>query len=201
MKQELTQQQTALKSAKNGLTSYLKTLHTSKFDTIEKTIDSELPSLVKMNKQFGSHEVIKAVAKMLIETVGFFNVPKLTDVQVKITVELICEEHYYLNFADIQLCFKNAMKGKYGELYNRIDGQVIMIWLNKYVEERFTISEERSYQKHSSLTSHEKERQYDGFVDKLWGEHIEQAARRKPNPSPITSNQKFNKKTKKWEVK
>jgi len=151
-----------------------------------------------MNKQFGSHEVIKQVAKMLIETVGFFNVPKLSDIQVKMTVELICEEHYYLNFSDIQLCFKNAMKGKYGELYNRIDGQVIMIWLNKYVEERFEISEERSYQKHDALTSHEKERKYEGFVDRLKeaGEKIN-----KFKPKPISSNQKYNEKTKKWEVK
>lgn len=178
--------------------TWLKVALTGKFDTVEKAIDSKLPSLVKINKDLGSTEVLKAVISMIVRTTEFFNVPKLTNMQIKMTAEMICKEYYYLNFADINLCFENAMKGKYGELYNRIDGQVIMIWLDKYTTERIELSEQRSYLKHSSLTAHEKERQYDGLIDRLKreGENIN-----KIKLVPISSNQKFNKKKNKWEVK
>ena len=182
----------------SGLTNCLKTLQSRNFNTVEKAIDSKTPSLVKINKVLGNREVVKAIAVMIINTTEFLNVPKLTDVQIKMTAEFIYEEFYFLNVADLHLCFKNGMKGKYGELYNRIDGQIIIRWLKEYENERIEFAENRSYQKHSSLTSHEKERQYDGFVDRLKvaGEKIG-----KIKSAPISSNQKYNKKTKKWEVK
>ena len=126
-----------------------------------------MPSLVKINKVLGNQEVVKVIATIIINTAEFLNVPKLTDVQIKMTAEFIYEEYDYLNIADLNLCFKNAMKGKYGKLFNRLDGQIIMMWLEEYRVERDEFAEERSYQKHMALTSHEKERQYDGFVDRL----------------------------------
>lgn len=204
MKQELTQHQTALKSTKSSLENFLKIANTGNFDTIEKALDSKLPSIALMQKKYGN-KVMEMVAEMVVGTIEFFNVPKLSAMQVKMTTKFICgsgeDEYDYLNFADINLCFENGMRGKYGKLFNRVDGQIILMWLDKYALERAKLIEERVYQKHDALTAHEKERKYDGFIDKLWGDHIEQRARRKPNTSPISDNQKFNKKTLKWEVK
>ena len=52
--------------------------------------------------------------------------------QVATTVDLIIEEYPYMKTDDFKLCFKNAMKMKYGENYNRIDGSIIMGWLREY---------------------------------------------------------------------
>ena len=49
----------------------------------------------------------------------------MSDTQVAMTVDLIIEEYPYMKTDDFKLCFKNAMKMKYGESYNRIDGQLL----------------------------------------------------------------------------
>lgn len=56
--------------------------------------------------------------------------------QVKQTVLMIVEEYHYFKPEDFKLCFKKAMKGHYGKLYDRIDGPVIFEWLNQYDFER-----------------------------------------------------------------
>jgi len=45
-------------------------------------------------------------------------------------------EFYWLKPEDFKLCFNNAKTGKYGQLYNRLDGSVIFEWLNNYQNER-----------------------------------------------------------------
>jgi len=174
------------------LMNCLKTLQSSNFNTVEKAIDSKSPSLAKINKVLGNQEVVKAIAKMIINTTEFLNIPKLTDIQIKMTAEFIYEDYNGLNIADINLCFKNGMKGKYGKLFNRIDGQIILMWLSEYTGERAEFAENRSYQRHIALTGHEKDRQYEGYVDKL-----EREVKRfnKPERKHI-SHEKFFKKAK-----
>lgn len=52
------------------------------------------------------------------------------------TIQLIIEDFYYFNIEDFKLCFNNAKRGKYGKVYDRIDGNIIYEWLQKYSEER-----------------------------------------------------------------
>ena len=61
--------------------------------------------------------------------------------QVATTVDLIIEEYPYMKTDDFKLCFKNAMKMKYGENYNRIDGSIIMGWLREYNKERCAVAD------------------------------------------------------------
>ena len=41
-----------------------------------------------------------------------------------------------------------SKKGYYGQIYDRLDGQIIFLWLNTYTENRFNIAEEQSYRNH-----------------------------------------------------
>lgn len=80
---------------------------------------------------------------LVVDAVLFFNVGKSMDAdQVKQTVQLILEEYYYFKPEDFKLCFKKAMKGHYGKVYDRIDGPVIFEWLNQHDFERTQIVEE-----------------------------------------------------------
>lgn len=56
------------------------------------------------------------------------------------TIRLIVEDFYYFNVEDFKLCFNNAKRGKYGKVYDRIDGNVIYEWLQKYSEERTQVA-------------------------------------------------------------
>lgn len=51
-------------------------------------------------------------------------------------LELIIETYPRLRISDVILIFKRAKIGHYGELYNRLDGPVVLSWFRKYEEER-----------------------------------------------------------------
>lgn len=76
--------------------------------------------------------------------------------QVAMTVDLIIEEYPYMKTDDFKLCFRNAMKMKYGENYNRIDGQIIMSWLREYNKERCSIADSQSWNEHKSHMADEQ---------------------------------------------
>lgn len=90
--------------------------------------------------------------------------------QVAMTVDLIIEEYPYMKTDDFKLCFKNAMKMKYGENYNRIDGSIIMGWLRDYNKERCAVADNQSWNIHKNNLS-EVARSTDGlFYDEYRSE-------------------------------
>ena len=92
----------------------------------------------------------------------------MSDVQVAMTVDLILEEYPYMQTDDLKLCFKNAMKLKYGQIYNRIDGQVVMSWLKTYDIERAEKADIDSYNKHKDIVSKEESGlYYDEYLAEL----------------------------------
>ena len=81
----------------------------------------------------------------------YFNVGKtLNDVQVATISNLIVEEYSYFMPDDFKLCFNRAKKGKYGKVYDRIDGQVIFDWLNAYSKERIAHFDEKNMCEHNN---------------------------------------------------
>lgn len=63
------------------------------------------------------------------------------------TVEIIDENFYYFSPDDFRKCFRGAMSGKYGKIYNRLDGAVIMEWLRAYDIERTELIVKEQMQK------------------------------------------------------
>jgi predicted transcriptional regulator len=67
--------------------------------------------------------------------------------QIEMTIELIQENFYYFSPDDFRKCFRGAMSGKYGKIYNRLDGAVIMEWLRAYDIERTELIVKEQMQK------------------------------------------------------
>lgn len=89
------------------------------------------------------------IAHMIIDLVKFLNVGKTMNAeQVAQTAEIILYDYAYLKVEDFKLCFSKAKKGLYGKTYDRIDGQVILDFLNTYVEERIREADNQSYNDH-----------------------------------------------------
>ena len=80
----------------------------------------------------------------------------MNDIQMAQTADLILEEFYYLNIEDFKLCFNMAKSGKFGKVYDRIDGMVIMDWLSTYLNMRIETVVSGNEQKHASIKSQEK---------------------------------------------
>lgn len=103
-------------------------------------MDSTKPSLSVIKRTKGEEAATRIVSEFIMAANDFFNVSvKMSPTQVAITSEMVVEKYYYLRVAEIKLCFRNAMFGEYGEIYNRIDGSVIFSWLQKYDASRTSI--------------------------------------------------------------
>ncbi len=91
----------------------------------------------------------KTVLVFLINDISeFLNIKEtLNTNQILSTVDLIIEEYGYMKPEDFKLCFNQAKKGYYGQVYNRIDGQVILSWLKEYAIERVEYFENHNTRK------------------------------------------------------
>lgn len=105
----------------------------------------------------------------------------MTPYQVEMTTELIEETFYYFSPEDFRKCFRGAMSGKYGKIYNRLDGAVIMEWLRAYDIERTEIivreQMERNKQEAKEIMSTES---FNGAMKKLIDELATKTKRKEP---------------------
>jgi len=102
-----------------------------------------------LKRELGDMHVKAILTIIIIDLVKFFNIGKsMNDEQVGQTIQLIQDEFWMLKPEDFKLCFNNAKKGLYGKVYDRIDGQIIIEWLKKYLNERMNYSEQESIRRY-----------------------------------------------------
>lgn len=81
--------------------------------------------------------VITALVSQIIRTANFFNLSRpMSEDQAIETGYLLLDKYPYETIEDFVIMFNRAKTGKYGELYNRLDGQVIFSWMEKYLDEK-----------------------------------------------------------------
>lgn len=109
-------------------------------------VASRTPTLAKIKNEISLADARALLSIAVCEVCDFFNVGKnMSDTQVAITVDLILEEYWYLKLEEIKYCFRRAMRRE--KLYDRLDGNIIMGWLEQYdaerTEEAVRLSEQR----------------------------------------------------------
>ena len=116
---------------------------------IEDVVDSPVPSVVSIVKECGENVARAALVILITDLLSFFNVENtMSAEQVATTINLLMDEYYYLKLDDFKMCFKRVMLGKYGRVYNRIDGQMILEWVHTYLMERTEVADNLSYNAH-----------------------------------------------------
>lgn len=136
-----------------------------------------MPALATLSRERGEAIARSVLVLIVNDMLDFFNAGNdMNDRQVALTVDFILDEYPYMQADDITLCFRNAMKGKYGKLYNRIDGQIIMGWLREYNRERCTVAEEQSYNEHKAYLS-DAARPTDGMFYSEYRAELERRAK------------------------
>lgn len=144
----LPQEENRLVALKTSPEQYCKMLQPK---TIEDVFLSSEPAIGTITRKLGETKSRAAVVLLLADALEFFNATEtMSDIQVAMTVDLIMEEYPYFKMDDLKLCFKNAMKMKYGRIYNRIDGQVIMSWFRDYNKERCAAADNQSWNEHKA---------------------------------------------------
>ena len=112
--------------------------------------DSILPSLALCKRELG---LIGARAVLFIiishEANQYNTGQNMDENQMATLVDDVLDLFYFLKIDDLKLCFDNARIGRYGQVF-RLDGSVVLSWLEKYKNERLNQADEVSYQQHNS---------------------------------------------------
>lgn len=115
--------------------------------TAKEAMNHGTPSLAGIKRQMIVFDPEKGdllakafLTAIITDLVMFFNVGKtMNQSQVVQVVEMIQTDCYFLKPSELKYCFDNAKTGKYGTVYDRIDGNVIFGFIDKYLEERMGI--------------------------------------------------------------
>lgn len=90
-------------------------------------------SLTRLAKEQGEDKPIDLISILIIEVLEWYNVKNsMSDNQILEVAYMLFSEFKHYNIYDIGLCFKNGKTGKYGKVYDRIDGGVLFEWLRLY---------------------------------------------------------------------
>lgn len=94
-------------------------------------------TLRQASKQMGERSLVKILVTLIVRTTNYFNVSKpMTEEQTIETAYLLLDTYPAETVEDFILMFSNGKKGKYGELFNRFDGQIIFQWMSEYLDQK-----------------------------------------------------------------
>ena len=96
-------------------------------------LDHKPKSLSKLAKENGDEKLTDLISLHIIEVLEWFNVKNsMSDNQILDAAFMLYNEFKHYNMYDIGVCFKQGKTGKYGKVYDRIDGGVLFEWLRLY---------------------------------------------------------------------
>ena len=115
---------------------------------IQETFNGSSPSLATLKKYQSEMVAALILCKIIKQTASFFNVGgAINDQQIQETAVLIMDTYHFLNITDFVLCFKMAKQGKFGKLFDRLDGAIVLGWLEEYNELRLIEAQNNSQKK------------------------------------------------------
>jgi hypothetical protein len=142
-----------------------------------------------LSRSHGDGTVRAILALCLTDMLKFFNLTQGTmdKNQVIQTILLIQEDYgHIMTMADFKVFFNKIKKGHFAEpgksqVYNRIDGQLILEWMERYVDERASVAETNNQIKGHQLKERDQRTYTTEMVQRLFGEHRFQSANYEAN--------------------
>lgn len=117
---------------KSEFKQQIRTMNINQFhlQKIEKEI--KVPTMQLVNKT-NPLQLRKEMSLLILDLHGFYSVKNgMNKDMIDDVVELVLSEYSNLTVYDLALCFREVKVGRYGKVYDRIDGGMIMEWLRKY---------------------------------------------------------------------
>jgi len=112
-------------------------LSTTQIKSLTQAVDPAIPQLNTLARTEGTKTVEAFIASQIENFLRFVN-PKIgmTDEQVIETAELLLSNWPYLRPTELRIFFGNCKMGKYGKIYDRVDGQMLFEWLKLFEIEK-----------------------------------------------------------------
>ena len=114
---------------------------------------------------------LDVISLFLVDLQDFYNVKtRMGSNQIKDLAMMLYSDYNHFTLYDLGLCFKMAKTGKFGKVYDRLDGGIIFEWLIHYEMERtdriVTIREQQDNIHKSGFTERSSETTYKQFLNK-----------------------------------
>ena len=133
--------------------------------TPTQVFDSTLPTVGDIKRRYGEDFAQAYIETWIVNICEFVNIGKnMSPSQIYETASMIMDIYPYYKISDINLVFRKAKVGEYGQVYDRLDGQVILSWFARYHKDRCAEAETLSIVEGSSMK--ERDTQIDEKVMK-----------------------------------
>jgi len=97
----------------------------------------ETPSLARLKKEYSPEKIHALVASYLIDLSLLLGLKRpLNEVQIEFIANEIVARYWYFTIADINVIFRRAKSGYYGEFYESINPPKILNWFSQYEFEK-----------------------------------------------------------------
>jgi hypothetical protein len=126
----------------------------NKIKQVSDCFESKAPSIGKMQRSQGksfTNAYMMAWLVYLNEVLGL-NKP-MSEEQIRLCAQMILDDYYMLNVADLTLMFRRVLKGDYGEFYERLSIDKIQKIFKAYFEERCGEAQTQTLRTHNDLKS------------------------------------------------
>jgi hypothetical protein len=113
--------------------------------------ENNTPSLGYLKNKVNETLAISLIKAHLLELSDYLNLTRgMTGAQIDITAEMILDEFPLIKIADMIYIFKQAKMGKFGALFEGLDGAKILSWFRQVFEERLNAGEYVSDREHEN---------------------------------------------------
>lgn len=114
-------------------------------NTPVQVFEANLPTMGSVKKVYGDDFAQAYIETWIVNISEFINIGKnMNENQIYETAQMILDDYPHYTLADINLVFKKAKKGDFGQIFDRLDGQIILSWFSKYNQIRCSEAEEQS---------------------------------------------------------
>lgn len=121
-------------------------------NTIPQVFESNLPTLGAIKRSYGETFTQAYIETWIVNICEFVNIGKnMNPNQIFETALMIIDLYPYYTLSDINLVFKKAKIGEFGQIYDRIDGQIILLWFSTYNRLRCVEAEQISIDQSNSM--------------------------------------------------
>lgn len=108
--------------------------------TAKEALNTTIPQVSVLKNEIGETILNALLTLAVSDLVNSFNIGKtMNDEQIVFVVETIKIDYYFIRLDELKYCFNQAKKGRYGQIYDRIDCATICQWVEKYFEERMEV--------------------------------------------------------------
>jgi len=109
------------------------------------------PSLGYLKNKVNELLAVSLIKAHLLELSDYLNLTRsMTGAQIDITAEMILDEFPMIKIADMIYIFKQAKMGKFGAIYEGLDGAKILSWFRQVFDERLNAAEFVSDREHEN---------------------------------------------------